>query len=57
MWKLAWHKKGWREPGRGYSISVESLGIGPQGQEPEAGPDKAPGVAWLEDALDADGES
>lgn len=38
-------------PGRGYSVSVESLGTGPQGQEQEAGPDKALGMVWPEDAF------
>ena len=38
-------------PGRGHSVSVESLGPGPQKQEQEAGLDKALGMVWLEDVL------
>lgn len=37
--------------GRGHSVSVESLGTGPQRQEQEAGLDKALGMVWLEDAF------
>lgn len=40
-----------KSPGRGYTVSVESLGTGPQKQGQEAGPDKALSMVWLEDAF------